>query len=223
VLTFPRRRLVAAAEIDLYGGTAAAVRLTPRRSRWPRWEASDRLALPVALAALTLNGTNRDLSPRVRHRLMALGAALVEDPVPGDLGTGWAETVAMRDMVQPRGPGQPRINVRFVSTREGPLAVLDRPAPSVLTMASASATLAAATLDGMHPDIRLAAALSIEGILVCHRPPGRTVGSSPVAAGAGLHYAARRLEEAGRPVPHALLSATRGEPSTVVYVVDRRP
>jgi len=154
---------------------------------------------------------------------MALGAALVEDPVPGDLGTGWADAVAMRDMVQPRGPGQPRINVRFVSTREGAVAVLDGLTPSVLTMASACATLAAATLDGMHPDIRLAAALSIEGILVCHRPPGRTVGSSAVAAGAGLHYATRRLEEAGRPVPQALLSATRGEPSTVGYVVDRRP
>ncbi|MGE3140504.1 MAG: hypothetical protein AB7I08_02285 [Thermoleophilia bacterium] len=214
MLTLQRRRRVAAAEIDLYGGTAAAVRLTSRGSRWPPWEASDRLAMPVALAALTLNATNRGLTPRVRHRLMALGAALVEDPVPGDPGAGWADAVAMRDMVPPRGPGQPRINVQLVSTREGPFAVLDGPTPSALTMASACATLAAAALDGMHRDVRLAAALSIEGLLVCQGPPRRTADSAPVAAGAGLRYAAERLEDAGRSVPHALLSATRGAPPT---------
>lgn len=214
VLTFPRRRLIAGAEIDLYGGTAAAVRVTPRRSRWPRWEASDRLALPVALAALTLGGTSPDLSPRVRHLLMALGAALVDEPEPGNLAA-WTSAVAMRDMVRPRGPGQPRISVRFVSTRDGPLAVLEGPAPSALTMASASAALAAATLDGIHPDIRLAVALSIEGVLIRHKP-GRTARSSPLVVTAGLLYAAMRLEEAGRAVPHALLSATRGgEPSTI--------
>ena len=114
ILRRPRSRLTA--EVDLYGGTAAAARIVPGTARWPEHETVDRLIVSVSFAALTLLSTTRDLMPRIRHRIMGIAAALVEEPPDQDRGESWSECVASRRLVHPTNPGQPRIVARLVET-----------------------------------------------------------------------------------------------------------
>ncbi len=205
ILRRPRSRLTA--EVDLYGGTAAAARIVPGTARWPEHETVDRLIVSVSFAALTLLSTTRDLMPRIRHRIMGIAAALVEEPPDQDWGESWSECVASRRLVHPTNPGQPRIVARLVETRTGPLPTVVGTPPTSLALAAAAATLAGVALRETTTDVHLSAALSLEGVLIWCRRPEAHSGSLQRAGLEGHAYAVARLEETGRPVPEALALA----------------
>lgn len=205
VLGRPVRRL--SAQIDLLGGMRASISTAPARGRWPAAETLDRLTLPLALGALSLLCPDRSLSPRVRHRLMSMAVALVEDPPELDSGESWTERVAGCRLVGSGREGQPRIRVRLVDTRSGARALIDAPRPAPLTLASATAVSAAAALAMTTRDVHLVAALAIEGMLLWCREPRSARDAPQQAVARGLAYAHRRLEEARRPTPEVLVRA----------------
>lgn len=195
------------AQVDLYGGTAAAVSIVASKRRWPENETVDRLNLSVHLAALTLLSTKRGLMPRVRHQIMGIAAALVEAPPPRGSGESWAEAVASRRLVQRRDPGQPRIVVKLLGTRDGPVARVVGPAPTSLALAAATAAIAGAALSETTVDVHLSAALAMEGMLLWHRTDRAAAGASQNGVSESLAYAIMRLAEAHEPTPKALLEA----------------
>lgn len=194
------------ADVDLYGGTAGAVTLQTARGRWPGHEERDRLAFPVAAAVLTLRSVSEDLAPRIRHRLMALGAALAEGPESRRRDVEWIERVAARRMVPPRGLGAPRVSIRFVTTHEGLEARIDGEQPSAITLASACGALAATLFDGTSAEARIAGALAFEGALILSGLPAAAGESGAKLVSASLRYSRTRLIEAGRELPAALAS-----------------
>ena len=195
------------AQIDLLGGTRASVSTEPAHNRWPAAETLDRLTLPLALGALCLLCRDRSLGPRVRHRLMSMAVALVDDPPELDSGESWTGRVAGCRIVGTGREGQPRIRVRLVDTRSGARALIDSPRPAPLTLASATAVSAAASLAMTTRDVHLVAALAIEGMLLWCREPRPAREAPEQALARGLAYAHRRLEEVQRPAPDVLVRA----------------
>lgn len=204
-----RRRPVVLAEIDLYGGSAVAVRLEPCAGRWPDSETLDRLSLPVCFVAATLRSASRTLVPRVRHQMMRLATALVEPPPAADAGESWAERVAGRRFVARTGPGQPRVTARLLEARDGLVAQV-KGSPTALALTSATAALAAAALVTTGVDVHLSAALAIEGVLVWFGEREARRSSPQRATLEGYRYALRRFEDAERPAPQALRLAIAG-------------
>ncbi len=198
-----RQRPVVAIQVDLYGGSAAAVSLEPRAHRWPDSESLDRLLLPVCFAALTLRQTSRSLTPRVRHLIMQFAATMTEPP-PRESGQSWAERVAGRRLVPRTRPGEPSIVGRLIEAREGVAAAVKEPAPSALAMASSTAALAGVALSEVSTDVHLSAALALEGVLLWFGAPEARTASLQKATYAGFTYALRRLEDADRPTPDVL-------------------
>lgn len=201
----PAHRL--SAQIDLLGGTRASVSTEPARNRWPAAETLDRLTLPLALGALCLLRPDEGLGPRVRHRLMSVAVALVEDPPELDSGESWTERVAGCRLVGSGEEGQPRIRLRLVDARSGARVLIDSPRPAPLALASATAVSAAASLAMTTRDVHLVAALAIEGMLVWCREPRSARDAPQQAVARGLAHARRRLEEARRPAPDVLVRA----------------
>lgn len=200
------RRPLLTAVVDLHGGSAASVRLIPSPTRWPEHEGADRLALPVWFAALTLANTTGSLSARIRHRVMALAAALAGSETSSGDGPTWPEFVAGRRLLPPAHEGQPRVTVRLTrASRLRPTVVGDVPSP--LSLAAATAAAAGISLEGHGESGRMAAALALECLLIRHREEGIRDASAAEAVGTSLRYALNRLEEAGRPVPADLAVA----------------
>jgi len=199
-----RKRPVVAIQVDLYGGSAAAVSLEPTAQRWPESESLDRLRLPVCFAALTLRQTARSLTPRVRQLIMQFAATMAEPPPPQEFGQSWAERVAGRRLVPRTRPGEPSVVGRLIEAREGPVAAVKGPAPSALAMASSTAALAGVALSEVSTEVHLSAALALEGVLLWFGAPEARTASLQKATCAGFTYALRRLEDADRPTPEVL-------------------
>lgn len=198
--------------VDLYGGSAATVRFRPTERRWPDHETQDRLDLAVGFAARSLLEAEPPLIPRIRHRAMGIASSLVDDlPEPGH--GSWTENVAGRLLVTSDRPGAPRIEARLVATRSGSrVEVLDAP-PTSLALSAASAAVAAAALRDTSPDVHLAAALAMEGLLLwCGMRESARSGPER-ALGECYAYALRRFADADRPVPDALRSAALSSPA----------
>lgn len=201
------RQRVLTTIVDLYGGSGAAVRIIPDPSRWPDNEGADRLALPVWFAALTLEHSAGSIAARIRHRIMALATALVEDTSESSLERTWPEFVADRRLVTPSQIGQPRVTVALTrtSSRLAPSVVDDLPGP--LSLAAATAAASGVALEDHDESARLSAALALEGLLMTHRHPQTREGSTGEAVAGALRYAVRRLEEAEQHVPPDLRTA----------------
>jgi len=195
------RRTAAILTVDLYGGSAAAVAMRPIRGRWPAQETRDRLDFSVGFAATMLLGTERALAQRVRHQTMTVATALVEASPPFG-ADDWAERVAGRSLVGPGAVGEPRIKASLVRTRRGARIDLLKTRPTTLALSASVAAVAAVALRDTPRDVRLAAALAIEGLLlwcgteVSHRHGPERALSEAYA------YAVRRL--ADTLVPEAL-------------------
>lgn len=200
------RRGVVAVTVDLYGGTAAAVELTPRRDRWPGHETRDRLDVSMGFAAVTLLRAERSLAPRIRHRTMTLATAILDDlPTPGS--GSWSERVAERRLIGSNRPGGPRVTARLVATGAGPRVVIDGSAPTALALSAATSAVAAVALRETGRDVQLAAALALEGLLLwCAGSAARRHGPRR-AVDEGYRYAVRRLADVRVAAPEALQRA----------------
>jgi len=203
-----RRRPLVRATVDLYGGSRAALRLEPAPSRWPEQEVSDRLTAGLGLAALALARAGDSVSARVRSHVMRLAAELSEQRSDADDGPGdWAEGVAGVAIVESEEIGQPRIELQIVSSAVGPVPTVGRASPASLTLAAAAGVVLAASLEEDEGELRLAAALALEGLLGWYREVDPHLQPPQQALAYAFRYAASRLEEAGRTVPPGLGSA----------------
>jgi hypothetical protein len=201
-----RRPGAVAVTVDLYGGSAATVQLAPRENRWPDHETRDRLDVSVGFAAVTLLRAERSLTPRIRHRVMSLATALLDDlPAPG--AGSWSERVAGRRLVGSDRPGGPRITARLVAAGAGPRVVIDGAAPTALALSAATSAVAAVALRDTGRDVHLAAALALEGVLLwCAGSVARRHGPRR-AVDEGYRYAVRRLADVRVAAPEALQRA----------------
>jgi hypothetical protein len=202
------RRAAVIVTVDLYGGSAAAVALRPALRRWPAQETRDRLDVAIAFMAATLLRTEQALAPRIRHQAMILASSLVEAPAPSVAGAdAWAEQVAGRRLVGPRSPGEPRIQARLIPARRGSWVEVLGPRPTTLALSASAAAVAAVALRDADRDVRLAAALAMEGLLQwCGDATKRRLGAERALCEA-YGYAARRLAGTRVPPPEALRSA----------------
>jgi inactivated superfamily I helicase len=196
-----RRGPLVTTTIALYGGSRAAVSFDPAPERWPEHEGSDRLAIPLGLAALALARADETVARRVRPRLMGVAAALAGDEASSADAESRTEAVAGLALVEPEGPGQPRIVLKLTRSPVGPVPSLGRAAPSPLAVAAAAAAVIAAFLGEADGDLRLASALTLEGVLGWYREADPHFQPPQQAVAYSLRYAASRLEEAARPVP----------------------
>ena len=201
-----RRRTATLLTVDLFGGSAAAVTLRPAPGRWPMQETRDRLDAAVGFAATAVLETEQSLTRRVRHGAMTVAAALVEAPVPFE-ADDWAERVAGRSLVRPGPVGNPQIEARLVRTRRGARIDLLGARPTTLALAAGAASVAAVALRDATRDVRLAAALAMEGLLLWCGDPGNRRHGAERALGEAYTYAVRRLAGTSIPAPDALLSA----------------
>lgn len=194
--------------VDLHGGSRAAVRIFPAASRWPAEEGTDRLALPVWFAALTLASAFGSTSARIRHRIMELAAAIADDADSFENGRSWSEIVAGRTLIRPDQCGRPRVTVTLtrVSSRLAP--AVEGDAPSPISLAAAAAAASGVALEGHDRQERLSVALALEGLLIRHRETSREEWSTTEVVADALRYALIRLEEVHRPVPSDLRVAT---------------
>jgi len=202
------RRPLLTTIVDLYGGSRAAVRIIPAESRWPDDEGTDRLALPVWFAALTLSSASGPVSARIRHRVMELAAAIAAEDHSADGALTWSEAVAGRRLIRPDGQGQPRIIVTLGRAASRLAPAVDGATPSPISLAAAAAAASGVALIGCDHAERLSVALALEGLLIRHRETRRAAWSATEAVAASLHYALYRLEDVDRPVPTDLRLAT---------------
>jgi hypothetical protein len=198
-----RRSTAVMLTADLYGGSAAAVRLHAADGRWPSHETRDRLDLAVGFAALALLGAEGSVAPRIRSDIMGMASSLT-DALPAPGAESWSEGVARRRLLGSGPPGEPRIDARLVRGRKTPCVEIVGPAPTTMALSSAAAAVAAVALLETGRDVRLAAALAMEGVFLwCGRHASRGRGPRRAVV-EGYRYAVDRLADARLPPPPAL-------------------
>ncbi|HMN99282.1 MAG TPA: hypothetical protein PKD59_07705 [Miltoncostaeaceae bacterium] len=204
------RRTAAVLTVDLYGGSAAAVALRPASGRWPAQEARDRLDVAVGFVATTLLGAEGFMSRRVQHQAMTVAAGLVDAPAPL-AADDWAEHVAGRSLVGPGLAGDPRIEARLIRTRRGARIDLVGARPTTLALSTGSAAVAAVVLRDAPRDLRLGAALAMEGLLLWSGESANRRHGQERALCEAYVYAVRRLANTLVPPPEALRSAVSAD------------
>lgn len=200
-----RRPPLVTTTVDLVPAGRAAVSVVPAPSRWPRREGSDRLVVPLGFAALALARADQAVFERVqsrlRHAASAIAEAASQDPgrlvveVSGLLLDGASE------------PGKPRIVVHLVRSAVGPVPKTARRSPGSVALAAGGTAVLGWCLAPMGRDVRLSAALALEGLLGWYRAADPHLQPPQQAIAYALRHAGARLEEEGRPVPAALSAA----------------
>lgn len=185
-------------------GGRAAVAFEAPPGRWPEHELADRLALVVALPAIAMNAIETSAVEWMREQLRRI-ARILSAPENDAPGAPEPEVV----VVSSDKPGDLRITLRLLRSATGPSPSLGGADVGVQSLVLAAEAVALVGFDGAPPDVRLAAALSLEGVLAWfhdgtgHRPEAQAMAYA-------LAYAVARLEGAGRPVPAALTAAIEG-------------
>ena len=208
-MAFLRRTPLVTTTIDLYEGSRVAVALLPAAGRWPKREGSDRLVIPLGIAAMALARAEESVLDRLRARLRAAAAALADPDPWAPAADGWHERVSGLRLVESDGPGQPRIVAQLVKSALGPVPTVGRAAPGALALGAAAAAVMAVSLEETDADARLATALALEGLLGWYHRADPHLQPPQQALAYSLRHADARLAEAGRKPPAELISAIR--------------
>lgn len=206
-MPFLRRAPLVTTTIDLYEGSRAAVVITPDRKRWPELEETDRLVVPLGLAALALARAPDIAIEAVRDRLRHAADAIADPSLVGELASTLCIAVAGLELAEPDSPGATRISAQLIRSAVGPIPTIGRASHGSRTLASAGAAALAVSLTPVGLDVRLAAALSLEGLLGWYAIADPQLQPPQQAIAYALRHAAARLTEAGRTAPGALAVA----------------
>ena len=112
-------------------------------------------------------------------------------------------------MSEPGQPGATRIVARLVRSALGPVPTLGRASPPPSAIANAASAALAVSLAPATVDVRLAAALALEGLLGWYQIADPHLQPPQQAVAYALRHAVARLAEEGRAAPDALESAVR--------------
>lgn len=203
-----RRSPLVATTVELHPGSAA-VTIAPAAGRWPAEEGSDRLMVPLGLAAIALARASEDAMGSVRAQLRHAAAAIAD---PGLAGEGPATlfiAVSGLRLAEPGETGGTRLSAQLVRSALGPVPTLGRASPPPALIANAATVALAAALGPEGIDVRLAAALALEGLLGWYEIADPHLQPPQQAIAYALRHAVARLEEEGRAAPEALAQAVR--------------
>jgi hypothetical protein len=199
-----RRSPLVRATVDFFPGDEVAVTLEPRASRWPEHEGDDRFVIPLALAALALHHAVETEVAVVRGRLYDAATALArQDDETDDL----LASVAGYRIVEAHRVGNPRIELLLERSSRGPLPSLAPSAAEVSQVADGATAAFAVCLAPRDPDLRLAGALALEGLLGWYSVdnPRRKLTEEAVAF--AIRHAASRMAEQGHGAPPEITAA----------------
>ena len=202
-----RREPLFRTTVDLEPARRVAVALEPGPGRWPGHEGADRLVVPVGLVAIALaRATDAGAGAvhgRIRVAAMALAETVAADP--------WelVSRVAEMDLVPHAGEPAVRVRAQLVRSALGPVPTIGRASHAAMTLAEAAAAVLGVALAPSPADLRLASALTIEGLLGWYRAADPHLQPPQQAIAFALRHARARLMEQGRPVPEALGLAVR--------------
>ena len=192
--------------MDLFPGDEVAVTLEPRASRWPAHEGDDRVVVPLAMAALALHHAVETEVAVVRGRLYDLATALARGREDGTAEELLASLSGHR-IVEPHRVGNPRIELLLERSSRGPLPSLAPSAAGVGQVADGAAAAAAVCLAPLGPELPLAAALALEGLLGWYSVDNPRRKLTEEAVTFGLRHAAARMAERGHGVPPEVTAA----------------
>lgn len=206
-MTFLRRAPLVSTTVDLHEGSGVAVTITPAGGRWPGHEEADRLVVPLGLAAIALARAQDHAIGPVREHLRQAAAAIVDADLADELPATLLIAVSGLHHADAGGPGVTRIVVKLVRSPVGPVPTMNRQGHAAPVLVRAAAAVLAVALTPCDADIRLAAALSLEGLLGWYREADPQLQPPQQAIAYALRHAEARLAEEGRAVPAALATA----------------
>ena len=204
---FLRRTPLVTTTIDLYGRDHASVAFEPAPGRWPGHESTDRLVVPLGIAALALARADESAMGPVQGRLHHAAGAICDPALATQVPSGLSLAVSGRAMGAPEGADTLRIAARLVKSGLGPIPSIGLSSYGSVSLADAAAAVLAMALVPAGMDVRLSAALSLEGLLGWYRIADPHLQAPQQAVAYALRHAVARLTEEGHPVPAELRTA----------------
>jgi hypothetical protein len=203
-----RRAPLVRTTVEFYGHDSASVSLAPAPKRWPGHEGADRLVVPLGIAALALARAEGAVMASVRDRLRHAARAISDPDLAAETPSTLFVAVSGLRLAEKAEASEMRVVAQLVRSALGPVPTIGRASYGSLTLADAAAATLAFFLAPLGSDFRLAAALSLEGLLGWYsiadphlQPPQQAIAYS-------LRHAVARLSEEDRNVPRDLTLAT---------------
>jgi len=207
VAPFLRRTPLVTTTIDLYGHDHASVALEPAPGRWPEHEGTDRLVVPLGIAALALARAEESVMGHVQDRLRHAASAICDPTLAAEGPSTLSVAVSGRAIGAPDGPRSLRIASKLVRSLLGPIPSIGLSSYGSLSLADAAAAALAMALAPAGMDVRLSAALSLEGLLGWYRVADPHLQPPQQAVAYALRHAVARLTEEGHPISAELRTA----------------
>jgi hypothetical protein len=203
-MAFLRRSPLVTVAVDLYPGSRAAVTITPRDTRWPEHEETDRLVTPLGFA---LARAGEEVMGQVRIQVRHAAAAIADPDLAAEPLSTLFIAVSGLQMSEPGQAGANRIVAKLIRSPVGPVPTLGGASPAPSAIANAATAALAVALAPAALDLRLAAALSLEGLLGWYQIADPHLQPPQQAVAYSVRHAAARLAEQGRAAPDALAAA----------------
>ena len=204
---FPRRTPLVTTTIDLYGRDHASVALEPAPGRWPGHEGTDRLVVPRGSAALARARADEPVMGRVQGRLRHAAGAICDPTLAAEDPSALSVAVSGRAMGAPEGAETLRIAAKLLKSGLGPIPSIGLSSFGSVSLADAAAAVLAMALAPAGMDVRLSAALSLEGLLGWYRVADPHLQPPQQAVAYALRHAVARLTEEGHAIPDELRTA----------------
>ena len=200
-----RRTPLLETRVDLGPVGRVAVAFAPEPGRWPHRETVDRLVTPAGIAALALSRAGEASFDRVHAALRRFATAVATD-ASGDEAE-MVHTMTGLDLVDVVEAPAPRVVVQLVRSRLGPVPTTGRAGHAPTLLATAAGVVLGVCGAAAPADARLAAALTLEGLLGWYRVADPHLQPPQQAVAYALRHADARLAEQGRPCPPPLAAA----------------
>lgn len=192
--------------IDFLPGGRVAVTISPARDRWPGHEASDRLVIPLGIAALALQRAPEATIGAVHGRLRSAATGIARADPPAEAGAFFTAISGFQGATGSTG-GDPSVAVRLLRSSLGPIPSIGRARHGSVLLANAAVAALGTCASGAGPAVRLSSALAIEGLLGWYREADPHLQPPQQAVAYCLRHAVARLDERKREPPEALLTA----------------
>lgn len=203
-----RRTPLMRTTVEFYGHDRASVSLVPAPKRWPDHEGADRLVVPLGIAALALARAEGAVMASVRDRLRHAAGAITDPDLALETTPTLFAAVSGLRLAENGEASEMRVVAQLVRSALGPVPTIGRSSYGSLTLANAAAATLAFSLAPLGSDVRLAAALSLEGLLGWYSVADPHLQPPQQAIAYSLRHAVARLSEEGRNVPRDLEIAT---------------